>query len=266
MHTHTAPIDGFHYGWINPVLSYAVACLGAALGLRCTVRALDLPPRRRLGWLLLGAAEIGCGIWTMHFLAMLGFTVTGSTILYNVPLTLCSLLLAITVCGLGILYVGYRPRGLSTLLVGGTVMGLGVAAMHYLGMAAMHVQGEVSYDTAIVATSVAIAVAASTAALWMTLNITGLLASLASALIAGVAVVAMHYTGMAAVSVVLDGSAPAGGLPASQFITPLAVAILVLLALGGIALMLSPQDASLSGRAAAPRPEPVRVPLFERRG
>ncbi|MFB8237048.1 MHYT domain-containing protein [Kitasatospora purpeofusca] len=265
MHPHPAVIDGFHYGWLNPVLSYLVACTGAALGLRCTVRALDLPPRRRLGWLLLGAAEIGCGIWTMHFLAMLGFTVSGSTILYNVPLTLCSLVLAIVVCGLGILYVGYRPRRLSTLLIGGTVMGLGVAAMHYLGMAAMHVQGQVSYDALTVAGSIAIAVAASATALWMTLNITGMLASLASALIAGVAVVAMHYTGMAAVSVVLDGRTPVGGLPASQFITPLAVAVLVLLSLGGIALMLSPHDASLSG-LDRDRPEPVRVPLFERQG
>ncbi|MEV6974029.1 MHYT domain-containing protein [Kitasatospora sp. NPDC093806] len=260
---HTAPIDGFHYGWVNPVLSYVVACTGAALGLRCTVRALDLPPRRRLGWLLLGAIEIGCGIWTMHFLAMLGFNVTGSTILYNVPLTLLSLVLAIAVCGLGILYVGYRPRGLTTLLVGGTVTGLGVAAMHYLGMAAMHVQGQVSYDPLIVVASIAIAVFAATAALWMTLNITGLLASLAAAMIAGVAVVAMHYTGMAAVSVVLDGRSPVGGLPASQFITPLAVAVLVLLALGGIALMLSPQDSSLSGRAGA-QPERIPVKLFDR--
>ncbi len=61
----------------------------------------------------------------------------------------------------------------------------------------------------------------------------------------------------------LDGRPPVGGLPASQFITPLAVAVLVLLSLGGIALMLSPHDASLSG-LDRDRPEPVRVPLFER--
>lgn len=264
MHSHTT-IDSFQYGWVNPVLSYLIACTGAALGLRCTVRALDLPPHRRLGWLLLGAAEIGCGIWTMHFVAMLGFAVTGSTIIYNVPLTLCSLLLAILVVGLGILYVGFRPRSVGTLLVGGTVTGLGVAAMHYLGMAAMHVQGEVSYDPLVVAVSVAVAVFAATAALWMTLNITGVSATLASALVAGVAVVAMHYIGMAAVSVTLDGRVPPAGLTASQFITPLAVALLVLLALGGIALMLSPQDSSLSGRPATP-PEPIQVRLFERRG
>ncbi|MFI6158142.1 MHYT domain-containing protein [Kitasatospora sp. NPDC051170] len=253
MHPHTAHIDGFHYGWINPVLSYLVAFTGAALGLRCTVRALSLPPRRRLGWLLLAAVEFGCGIWTMHFLAMMGFAVTGSAIVYSVPETIASLLLAIVVVGMGVLYVGYRPRTWSTLLIGGTVTGLGVAAMHYLGMAAMHVQGTVSYDPAVVTLSIGIAVFAATAALWMTLNVTGFVASLIASLIAGVAVTAMHYTGMAAVSVQLDAASIGDGLPASEFIIPLAVAIMVVIAVGGFVLTLSPNDSlTTAGVFSAP--------------
>ena len=84
-----AHMDGFTYGWVNPVLAYLVACLGAALGLRCTVRALALPRDRRGGWLLLAASTIGCGIWTMHFIAMMGFSVTGTSVVYNIPLTMC---------------------------------------------------------------------------------------------------------------------------------------------------------------------------------
>ncbi|MBD0674025.1 MHYT domain-containing protein [Streptomyces sp. CBMA156] len=259
MHPHTAHIDGFAYGWVNPALSYLIACTGAALGLRCTVRALTLPPARRLGWLVLSAVELGCGIWTMHFMAMMGFAVTGSAIVYRVPETLGSLLLAILVVGAGVLYVGYRRRTVASLLIGGTVTGLGVAAMHYLGMAAMQVQGKVSYDPALVALSVAIAVAAATAALWMTLNITGFGASLAASLIAGVAVTAMHYTGMAAVSVELDDRVPPGGLPASQFIVPLAVAIMAVISIGGFVLTLSPQE-----QTPAPAREPLRVKLFDR--
>ncbi|MFJ9694296.1 MHYT domain-containing protein [Kitasatospora sp. NPDC101183] len=252
MHSHTAHIDGFHYGWINPVLSYLVAFTGAALGLRCTVRALSLPPRRRLGWLLLAAVEFGCGIWTMHFLAMMGFAVTGSAIVYSVPKTLASLALAIVVVGAGILYVGYRPRGWTTLLIGGTATGCGVAAMHYLGMAAMQVQGQVSYDTVIVIASIGIAVFAATAALWMTLNVTGFVASMIASLIAGVAVTAMHYTGMAAVSVRLDAATHGDGLPASEFIIPLAVAIMVVISVGGFVLTLSPNDTLTQAGVFAP--------------
>ncbi|WP_082015539.1 MHYT domain-containing protein [Streptacidiphilus jiangxiensis] len=247
-----AHLDGFHYGLVNPVLAYAIASIGAALGLRCTVRALDLPSKDRLGWLLLAASAIGCGIWTMHFIAMLGFTVTGSTIVYDVPVTIASLLLAIVVVGIGVVHVGYRPRGLPTLLVGGTLMGVGVAVMHYLGMAAMQVQGSVSYHPLLVLASVVIAVAASTTALWMTLNVRGLIAALGSALVAGVAVVAMHYTAMAAVTVHLDGRAVTGGLPASQFILPLAVGVAVFLTAGAIIVTMSPTE---TARASGPEPE-----------
>src|SRR4051794_38971216 len=99
MPQHMAHLNGFTYGAATPLLAYLVASVGAALGLRCTVRALTLPKERRRGWLLLAASAIGCGIWTMHFIAMLGFSITGGTVVYNVPLTLASLLLAIVVVG-----------------------------------------------------------------------------------------------------------------------------------------------------------------------
>ncbi|MEY9968961.1 NO-binding membrane sensor protein with MHYT domain [Streptacidiphilus sp. MAP12-16] len=188
-----AHMNGFTFGWINPLLAYLVASVGAALGLRCTVRALALPPERRRGWLFLAASSIGCGIWTMHFVAMLGFSVTDATIVYAIPLTLASLLVAVVVVGIGVFYVGYRPQGPVTLLVGGALTGCGVAGMHYMGMAAMEVNGTVGYDLPTVALSVGIAVFAATAALWMTLNIRGLWAALASALVAGVAVCAIQH-------------------------------------------------------------------------
>src|SRR3954454_9158275 len=102
------------YGWLTPVLSYAMAVLGSALGLRCMVRALAADGRSRRNWLLTGATAIGIGIWTMHFIAMLGFTVTGTEIRYDVPLTLLSLLVAILFVGVGAFAVAYgRHRGRS---------------------------------------------------------------------------------------------------------------------------------------------------------
>ena len=259
-----AHMDGFTYGWVNPVLAYLVACIGAALGLRCTVRALDLPRDRRRGWLLLAASTIGCGIWTMHFIAMMGFSVTGSTVVYNIPLTLASLAVAVLVVGFGVFYVGYREPSVPTLLVGGTMTGLGVAVMHYLGMAAMEIDGSVQYSPGIVAASVGIAVFAATAALWMTVNIRQLWASVVSALVAGVAVCAMHYTAMLAVSVRLNPAAAAGGSPAGDFILPVAIGIVVFLFIVAIVVVMSPEVGYEPGPAVETQ-ERITVTLFDGR-
>lgn len=147
----------FSAGWISPVLAYAMACVGSALGLRCTVRARAAEGRSRRNWLLTASVAIGSGIWTMHFIAMLGFGVTGSPVHYDVPLTVLSLLIAMVVVGAGLFTVGYGAPGLRSLLLGGLGTGVGVAAMHYLGMAAMRLHGHVDFDPGLVALSVVIA-------------------------------------------------------------------------------------------------------------
>ena len=90
-------MEHFSYGLLTPIVSYLMACTGAAIGLRCTVRALNATGSTRRNWLLMGATAIGSGIWTMHFIAMLGFGITGSSVRYDVPLTLLSLVVAIAV-------------------------------------------------------------------------------------------------------------------------------------------------------------------------
>lgn len=187
-------LDHATFGWLTPVLSYAMACIGAALGLRCTVRALSTTGSSRRNWLITAASAIGNGIWTMHFVAMLGFGVSGTEIRYDVPLTILSLLVAMAVvCG-GVFAVGYsRDRG-RALLLGGLTTGLGVASMHYLGMAAVRLHGDVTYDPALVALSVVIAVIAATAALWAALNIKSPIAVTVASLVMGGAVSSMHYT------------------------------------------------------------------------
>src|SRR5919201_5724678 len=114
-------LDHAAFGWLTPVLSYVMACVGAALGLRCMVRALAATGRSRRNWLINGAMAIGTGIWTMHFLAMLGFGVTGSDVRYDVPLTVLSLLVAIAVVGVGVFAVGYSGSKTLAVLIGGLV-------------------------------------------------------------------------------------------------------------------------------------------------
>ncbi|GAA4935456.1 MHYT domain-containing protein [Streptomyces coeruleoprunus] len=251
-------LDHAAFGWLTPVLSYAMACVGAALGLRCTVRALDATGASRRNWLLTAASAIGTGIWTMHFVAMLGFAVTGTEIRYDVPLTLLSLLVAMAVVGVGVFAVGHghRRERVGSLLVGGLTTGLGVASMHYLGMAALRLHGTVRYDPVLVALSVVIAVVAATAALWAALNIKSPSAVAVASLVMGAAVSSMHYTGMLAVTVeVAPSGAELPGATAMQFIFPLAVGLGSYLFLTSAFVALSPTASERADYASAGRPE-----------
>ena len=198
---HMIHINNFANGALNPAMSYVVSCVGCFLGLRCTTRARAYQGAARARWLILAALSIGTtGIWVMHFIAMLGFAIPGDTIRYNVPMTILSMVIAVIVVGIGVFIVGFsRGTGNGPLLLGGTIMGLGVASMHYLGMGAVRVQASLSYNSALVAASVIIAVIAGTAALWMALRLDSVWSTFIASLIAGVAVNGMHYTGMAAV-------------------------------------------------------------------
>ena len=194
-------VNNFANGALNPALSYVVSCVGCFLGLRCTTRARAYQGAARARWLTLAALSIGTtGIWVMHFIAMLGFAIPGETIRYNVPFTILSMVIAVIVVGIGVFIVGFSRRaGNGPLVLGGTILGLGVASMHYLGMGAVRVDASLSYNYALVAASVIIAVIAGTAALWMALRLDSVLSTFIASLIAGVAVNGMHYTGMAAV-------------------------------------------------------------------
>ncbi|MER6304342.1 MHYT domain-containing protein [Kitasatospora sp. NPDC001539] len=230
------------HGWVTPAVSYFVACLGAFVALRSARWALVSHGRTKAVWLLFASTSLGAGIWSMHFIAMLGFSVTGIEITYQPGLTVLSLLVAVAVVGIGLFTVGYwRRRPLLALLAGGLTTGLGVAAMHYLGMAAMVLPGFLHYDRFTVWLSVAIAVFAATAALWAALNIRGTLAVLAAAPVMGVAVCAMHYTGMAALSVRLDLShSTQNGVMALEFIFPLGVGLGCYVFFGALAFAVSP--------------------------
>ncbi|MFF2779671.1 MHYT domain-containing protein [Streptomyces sp. NPDC058052] len=235
-------IDGFSYGMVTPIVGYVMACLGSALGLRCTVRSLATGRTRKPGWLALGAASIGCGIWTMHFIAMLGFQVGETAISYDGTLTFLSLLVAVLVVGAGVFTVGYRGARPVPLLAAGVFTGLGVAGMHYLGMAAMRMNGSVTYAPGVVALSVLIAVVAATAALWAAVSVRGFLASLGASVVMGIAVTGMHYTGMAAVGVRVahDAHVTAGEGSSALDVLPLLVGPLIFLVVAAAVVMLDP--------------------------
>lgn len=220
-------VNNFSNGALNPVLAYLTSCMGCFLGLRCTTRARVLHGAARARWLTLAAFAIGStGIWVMHFIAMLGFTIPDQSIRYNVPVTILSMVIAVVVVGIGTFIVGYR-NGTGPLVVGGVIIGLGVASMHYIGMSAIRVQGSLGYNPLLVAASVIIAVIAGTAALWAAIRLHTLLSTIVASLIMGVAVNGMHYTGMAALRVY-----PAPGVTVNTSATASALAFLLPLILG----------------------------------
>src|SRR6201985_3894868 len=221
-------VNNFANGALNPAFSYVVSCVGCFLGLRCTTRARAYQGAARARWLALAALAIGTtGIWVMHFIAMLGFAVSGEPIRYNVPVTIFSMVIAVVVVGIGVFIVGFGRAGNWPLLLGGTIIGLGVPSMHYLGMGAVRVQASLSYNAGLVAASVIIAVIAGTAALWMALRLDSIWSTLIASLVAGVAVNGMHYTGMAAVQ-----AQAAPGLVVSNADTASATGFLLPLILG----------------------------------
>jgi NO-binding membrane sensor protein with MHYT domain len=247
-------IHNFSYGVLTPGLAYLMSCLGSFLGLRCTTRARAHQGRARARWLLLAGLSIGTtGIWVMHFIAMLGFTIPGMTIQYNVPITILSMLIAVGIVVVGLFIVGFGGPGYGSLLLAGLITGLGVASMHYTGMAAMRMPGRVTYDPVLFILSIVIAVVAATAALWFALRLRGIAATLIAALIMGVAVSGMHYTGMASMrmyasagpaGMVMGG---AGGATAESFLLPLVLGISIVAFILTATIVLSPSEDEIRG-------------------
>jgi NO-binding membrane sensor protein with MHYT domain len=264
--THVVSVHNFSYGLLNPALGYAVSCLGAFLGLRCVTRARAYAGFGRARWLVLASVAVGAtGIWTMHFIAMLGFSIPAVQITYNVPLTIASMLIAILVVGVGLFIVGFGNGGLLPLLTGGVIVGIGVASMHYMGMAAMSMPDHLHYNTPLFILSVVIAIVAGTAALWAGTRVRGVRATIGASLIMGVAVSGMHYTGMAAMRV-SPGTAPTlSGSTGSSFLVPLILGISLVTFVLTLTISLSPTedeiraDAELQRRIETEFPADLRI-------
>lgn len=236
-------------------LAYIVSVTGSVVGLACTrLSAAASNERERLRWLAMASIAIGgVGIWLMHFIAMLGFAIPNSAVRYHLGWTVASAVLSISAVFVGLLTIG-RTVDLRRLVAGGVITGVAVALMHYTGMWAMQFQGAITYQKGLVALSILIAVVAATAALWFTLVLESPVLRFVAGLVMGVAVVGMHYTGMAAVRVTVDHSVPVpDGPEVFSFLFPVFVIGLLALAVPITAVMLASDSVPTeSGSAARP--------------
>jgi diguanylate cyclase (GGDEF)-like protein len=233
-------------------LSIVVAMLVSYTALRLASRVATSEGNASRIWLGIGAIAMGVGIWSMHFVGMLAFSLP-IPLAYDVPTTLSSLALAIVTSGfaLGIT----SGRRLTVLRLGGSavIMGAGICGMHYMGMAAITVLPAVAYDPLLVAVSILIAIAASFVALWLFFQLregnsrSQRLKRFAAAVVMGLAISGMHYTGMAA-SRFAAGSLCRGGVALEN--NWLAVAIgMFALGLLVVTLVTAVYDAHLQSRA-----------------
>ena len=231
------------------VLSYIVASLAAytAIDLAGRVAEYRSEPRRAAAWLGGGAFAMGAGIWSMHFVAMLAYKLA-IPVRYEAWTTLASMAAAIATSGFA-LFIVTRPRlSWTRLLFGGAVMGVGIGTMHYTGMAALRLDALVMYYPGGWILSIVNAIVCSTVAIWMVFRLGGgtdLRLKVAAALVMGVAICGMHYTGMYATVCVSTGEAGSAGEGLDPL--PLAAAIAaVTLLIMSIALSVSLQSQLLS--------------------
>jgi NO-binding membrane sensor protein with MHYT domain len=196
-------------------LSIVVAILVSYTSLRLAERVAGAERRAGRLWLLGGAASMGVGIWSMHFIGMLAFSVA-IPLRYNILINLASLIIGMLTSLFALSISSRRDLSLRRLAVSSVIMGAGIAGMHYAGMAAVQIVPAITFDPLLVAASVAIAVTASFVALWLFFRLRRgesrlmTLARAGAAVVMGSAIAGMHYTGMAA-AMLAPGSYCYGG-------------------------------------------------------
>src|ERR1700730_2131024 len=158
-------VNGRHDPYLV-VLSILVACFASYTALDLSGHVGLAHGFARRAWLVAAALTMGGGIWSMHFVAMLAF-VMPTPMSYDIGLTTLSLAVAIVVTGGGFYVISREGASPLRLALSGIFMGLGIAGMHYTGMAAMPGHAAPGYDALFVALSLVVAIGASTVALWL---------------------------------------------------------------------------------------------------
>ena len=207
------------YDLVLVILSVYAAVMAAYAAITLADRLRETNrPATRAAWLTAGAVALGGGVWTMHFIGMLAFRLP-LEIGYEVWTTLASMLPAIFAAGVSLHIIIATSVTLKRLLIGGTFMGAGIGLMHYTGMAAMRLPGDMRYDPYLVALSVLVAVALASVSLYVRFVVPATGGSgfvqrwsrVISAVIMGLAISGMHYTAMLAVYFF-----PAQGVPSMR--------------------------------------------------
>ena len=182
----------------DPVLivaSIMVAIMASFTGLRLASGLSQLDSKTRKQEIAKAAMALGGGIWSMHFIGMLAVQIP-VPIRYDALATLGSVLVAVLVTGLGLLVLHFGRRTRKRIGLAGVLTGLGIVSMHYIGMSAIGGNCVVTYEPAGYVISTTIAIAASTAALWLAYSRRTLLQIALASVLLGITIASMHYSAM----------------------------------------------------------------------
>ncbi len=245
-------VTGTHEPYLV-ALSLLVASLASYTALDLSGHVGAARGYARRVWLVAAAITMGGGIWSMHFVGMLAF-IMPIPMSYDIGLTTLSLVVAVFVTGGGFYVISRQSGSQLRLVLSGIFMGLGIAGMHYTGMAAMRGHAELSYAPLFVALSLVIAIGASTVALWLAFRTTGLGQKLVAAVVMGAAISGMHYTAMRAAIFTAHDPVHEAQVNASLDQTSLALAVagitFVILALASVASLFERKRAEEALRQA----------------
>lgn len=225
-----------HTFWLV-TLAGAVCWFSSHTGLRVLKQAgHNGGELRELGWLLAASFAIGAGIWSTHFIAMLGYD-PGVIVGFDVEKTLLSLLVAIVGSLLSLLVLRLAKNA-TVSVSAGVILGLSISAMHYLGMAGVLIPGRFSWDTSLVAFSIFTAIALSSISLVVFVRQWTRWPTVAAAIVLTLAIVTLHFTGMAAAEAVpeLTITEPDGSIPKVGLALGIAAAMLGIVGFSALAL------------------------------
>ena len=194
---------------------YRLVVLSVLIAIGASYAALDLAARITGALKIVlattqgGAFAMGVGIWSMHYIGMLAFSLPVS-VLYDWPTVVWSLVAAIFAAAVALFVVSGKNMGWARALGGSAIMGAGISAMHYIGMAAMRLPATCSYDPLLLTLSVVFAIGISLIAIWLTFRFreeanNSARWKVACAVVMGAAIPVMHYTGMAAAHFIPSG-------------------------------------------------------------
>ena len=190
------------HDWRLVALAVIICFLASLTAISLFHRARTALGRVRALWVTIAGVATGCGIWVTHFIAMLAYD-PGIAVSYAVGLTVASLVVAVAITTLGLAFAVYLPASWSTLL-GGGIVGAAVASMHYLGMSALQLPGQIVWVSDLVVTSIALGGIFAMAALAVAKRGQKIVSTLGAAVLLAIAIVTLHFTAMGAVEIVPD--------------------------------------------------------------
>jgi NO-binding membrane sensor protein with MHYT domain len=264
-------LDYSHNAWLVAA-SLAVALMAGFTGLYLTHGASKLDNQRRKFIVALAAVILGGGIWSMHFVAMLGLQLP-ILFYYDALVTLISALVAILMVGLALLLLHFCPRTPPTIVGAGVIVGLGIVVMHYVGMAGMQLCRPV-YSLFDIVLSTAASVVLSVLAIWVAYDSRTHRNILLGTACFGIAVFSMHFIATGLTDFVATETAGAAGPALDNQILAMGVTVAVFLICGAFLLtgitFIEPKPEPAAAPTPAPQTEPTPtlragVP-FEREG